>query len=313
MNEVSLPHGIMFHHFHDNKNHIKCQGSITSDEFSDLIDYYSKNHTILSADDFYSRLLKGKLHPEDACLTFDDGLKCQYDIALDVLEKKGLSAFWFIYSSPLDGVREKLEIYHHFRFSMFDDIDDYYESFFSTTKEMGFDIDTPLRGFDVDSYLSDSPFYTHNDRLFRYIRDCVLGQEKYYRVMDYMIENSEYDQKDCLLKLWMDSSSIVDLSNKGHIVGIHSHSHPTRIIEKGYDGQFFEYRHCKETLEKILNSPVFSSSYPCGQYDNYSIDILKQLGISVSFNAFMVNPKYNDFNFEIPRVDHANIMRNISD
>ena len=37
-------------------------------------------------------------------VTFDDNLKCQYDIALPILDKYSLKAFWFIYTSPLDGV-----------------------------------------------------------------------------------------------------------------------------------------------------------------------------------------------------------------
>ena len=36
-------HGIMFHHFHDNKDHLKGQGSISKDEFVKIIKFINKN------------------------------------------------------------------------------------------------------------------------------------------------------------------------------------------------------------------------------------------------------------------------------
>ena len=85
-----MTHGIMFHHFHDFERHIKCDGSIDSDDFEKLLDYYSKSHNIISADDYIKKLKSNTLRDSDVCLTFDDGLLCQYDVALPVLRKKGI-------------------------------------------------------------------------------------------------------------------------------------------------------------------------------------------------------------------------------
>lgn len=128
------PHGMMFHHFHDDERHIKGQGSISAEEFESLIDFYGKEHNIISADEFLFKSQHNALGENDVCITFDDGLLCQYDIALPVLEKKGIKAFWFIYTSPMDGALEKLEIYRHFRFSMYSDIEQFYEDFFRFVK-----------------------------------------------------------------------------------------------------------------------------------------------------------------------------------
>ena len=35
-------HGIMFHHFHDNKDHLRGQGSISKDEFVKIIKFIGK-------------------------------------------------------------------------------------------------------------------------------------------------------------------------------------------------------------------------------------------------------------------------------
>ena len=57
---------------------------------------------ILPADEWMARATSDRLDENDLCLTFDDALRCQYDVALPVLEKYGLTAFWFVYSG---GVR----------------------------------------------------------------------------------------------------------------------------------------------------------------------------------------------------------------
>ena len=51
----------MFHHFHNGKNHLKSQGSISKDEFVKLIKFIGRKN-ILDADIFYENLKKKKLN-----------------------------------------------------------------------------------------------------------------------------------------------------------------------------------------------------------------------------------------------------------
>ena len=78
-------HGIMFHHFYDNKIHIKSQGAISKNDLIKLIKFIGRKN-ILDADKFIVRYKENKLNKTDICLTFDDSLKCQYDISLPILE-----------------------------------------------------------------------------------------------------------------------------------------------------------------------------------------------------------------------------------
>ena len=122
----------MFHHFH-NELHIKGQGSIDGDKFYEMLAFYAKKYNLISADEYLDKSQRGGLNENDVCITFDDGLKCQYDVAYPVLESfgaHGITAFFFVCSLPLTGGRESLEIYRHFRFFCFDDINDFYSSFF---------------------------------------------------------------------------------------------------------------------------------------------------------------------------------------
>ena len=91
-------HGIMLHHFHDNKKHLKGQGAIDKNGFYKLIKFIGKKN-ILNGEDFAFRFKEEKLKGEEICITFDDGLKCQYDLALPILEDLNIKAYFFIYSN----------------------------------------------------------------------------------------------------------------------------------------------------------------------------------------------------------------------
>ena len=85
-------HGIMFHHFHDDGIHTKGQGSIDKDDFYKMINFIGRNN-ILDADIFFEKFKNNKLKEKEVCLTFDDAIKCQIDVALPVLEELKIKSF----------------------------------------------------------------------------------------------------------------------------------------------------------------------------------------------------------------------------
>ena len=85
----------MFHHFHDEEIHLPGQGSISGQEFRQMIIYLRSKYNLLSPDEFIINFHSNKLSNKDIALTFDDSLRCQYDIALPILEEFSLKAFFF--------------------------------------------------------------------------------------------------------------------------------------------------------------------------------------------------------------------------
>ena len=67
----NYPHGVMFHHFHDNKNHLKVQGSISRNQFYKIIKFIGRKN-IVDADTFYLKKKEKKLKSNEVCFTFDD-------------------------------------------------------------------------------------------------------------------------------------------------------------------------------------------------------------------------------------------------
>lgn len=303
------PHGIMFHHFHDGQKHIKGQGSISAEQLDGMIKFIKKDNIILSADEWMNKAQNKNLKEHEICLTFDDNLLCQYEIAYPVLKKHNIKAFWFIYTSPFEGVLEKIEIYRFFRFKYFQTIEDFYNSFYKIIEqsEYGEEVSQKLTSFNPPTYLKDFPFYTDEDRKFRYVRDKILQTNRYYSLMDLMLHHFKVDLNTLKDKLWMTEENIRELYAEGHKIGLHTHTHPTSLASLEKVQQKCEYETNLDILSKILGQTPECMSHPCNSYNEHTIDILKDLNIKLGFRANMVDHLYT--NFEFPREDHANILK----
>jgi peptidoglycan/xylan/chitin deacetylase (PgdA/CDA1 family) len=300
-------YGLMFHHFHD-AGHPRGQGAISSSDLADIIDYAGRD-TIIPAEDYMHRMQNDAFSGDEICLTFDDALLCQYDVAFPVLRDMGLTAFWFAYSSVFEGNIEPLEVYRYFRNTHFDSVDEFYARFFRATEERyPQEYRDRLKDFIPEAYLSSFPFYTRNDRIFRYLRDDVLGVKRYHALMDEMIAASGLDVTAISKKLWMTNEQLRTLHEQGHIIGLHSYSHPTRLAELPEAGQREEYLKNFEHLSNTLGVKPVSMSHPCNSYSAETFPILDELGIQLGFRANM-QPMANRTRYEIPREDHANIVK----
>src|SRR2546426_12241772 len=82
---ADIAHGLMFHHFHGG-SHAGSQGSISLNDFERILALVDVDR-ILTPSAWLEKLDANRLGPHDLCLTFDDALLCQFEIALPVLEK----------------------------------------------------------------------------------------------------------------------------------------------------------------------------------------------------------------------------------
>ena len=103
---------------------------MNKNELSKIIQYLKKNYNLLNAEQFLNKTKNNGLDPKDVCLTFDDSLKCQYDIAYPILQKENITAFFFIYSSIFDKKANLMEIFRDFSNKKFKKIKDFHDLFF---------------------------------------------------------------------------------------------------------------------------------------------------------------------------------------
>lgn len=300
-------HGIMFHHF-SGQGHPEGQGTLTADELAEMIRHIGPER-ILPAREWYRRAMMGALCSRDICLTFDDSLRCQYDVAVPVLRSFGLTAFFFVYTSIMEGTAEPLEIYRYYRTTCFKSVDEFYAGFFASldrTYRTDF-VANALANFNPAAYLEDFPFYSDNDRRFRYLRDEVLGPEQYHKAMQQMMRDSNCDVAAWFNRLWMDDAALRELHADGHVIGLHSHSHPTRLERLPADQQAEEYARNHAHLAQALGESPLTMSHPCNSYNRATLNVLYDLGIRMGFRANVAQSCYSLL--ELPREDHANVLR----
>jgi peptidoglycan/xylan/chitin deacetylase (PgdA/CDA1 family) len=306
----------MFHHFHDEKNHLKSQGSISKDDFYRLIKFIGKKN-ILNANIFYENLKKNKLKSNQVCFTFDDAIKSQIEVALPVLEDLKIKSFFFVYSSLFEGRPDNLEVFRFFRTNYFKSIDSFYDEFFKFVKH---DLDKffKLQNKNINLQKKQQPFYSLNDIKFRVVRDLLLKKKEYEKIMFEMIKKKKFNLQENYKKLFFNQEDLKKLDSLGHIIGLHSHDHPTLIEKLSYKEQNSQYTKCQSVISKILNKPVNNfktMSHPCGSYNNETLKILTDLGIELGFKNIMEKKskkkmkQINNLNLEIARINHTLIMK----
>lgn len=304
----------MFHRIHRAGGRAYGQGSITDKEFVEILHYIGLEN-ILPPDEWLYKLKGQELKKNELCLTFDDGLKCQYKVGFPILEDYNIRAFWFIYSSVFEDGVEKIEIYSYFMTRYFSNIDDFFDSFFEKCNEENIVIkkDEPFQRF-YDICTLKFPFYSVNDIKFRYLRDHILNKNSFEKIMDELINENGATLTELSKKLWMNDSDLRNLALKGHHIGLHSYNHPTVISNLTFDDQCYQYKSNHEHIDQVCNQKISSMAHPCGDYNDDTLRILKELDVTCGFRSNMTPPEGGQINqspFECAREDCANIIKNM--
>ena len=165
------------------------------------------------------------------------------------------------------------------------------------------------------------PLYSISDIKFRLVRDNYLTKSQYEETMFLMFKEKKFHHNDFAKKLFFQKSDLQTLDNLGHLIGLHSHNHPTLLEKLSYNEQKIEYENCLSSISDILNKPkneIKSMSHPCGSYNQHTLEILKEVGIELGFKQIMTIEtekgmnKINNSFLEIARQDHADILKRMN-
>ena len=302
-----MSQGIMFHHFHG-KGHIRSLGSIGKEQFKKILKYLKRKYNLLSAETYFNKANKNELCSKDICLTFDDTLKSQFDIAFPILKKENLNAFFFIYSSVFDKKLNLMEVFRDFSNRNFKNINYFYKLFFSTFKKLNKKKFFEYKKNFKKNYLKEYKFYTLLDRKYRYVRDIILEKKEYEKVLIKMMNIKKYNIKKNYKNLFMNKKQISILIRNKNIIGLHSHSHLPNLKKITSHQQLKDYKKNYEFIKKNFRTIPVSASYPFGRYNSNTIKIMKKLKIQI---AFLSKKSVSSSNFKMGRIDHANLLKKI--
>ena len=283
-------HGCVLHYF-EGLGHPAAQGSLSADDFRRLLDAYGDR--LINAEDWIVLALKNTLYVADTVsITFDDGLREQLDVALPVLEERGLTASWYVYTGPLVGVPNSLERYRWIRNFAFGGVDAFYERWRWLASVVGV----------PDDYLADRTYLSGADRVFRYWRNEIASPEEYERVMERIAHGAlaldHFNHHDH----WLSAGDLRALRARGHVIGFHTHSHPTTMQRLTREQQALEYATSKWILETMLGEPVTTGAWPCGDFTDYGVEWCKANGVSLMWGATM----QGSYPYNVPRWSSGN-------
>lgn len=186
-------------------------------------------------------------------VTFDDGLKEQYQYALPILDELDISAVFFANSRNFQ--EKKVSTVHkiHLLRSLISPND-----FINELNRFG--IITHNDDFKVKAkniYLYDD----EKSAVLKYVLNYQLDFSKQEEIIS-IIFNSYYDEIKVLNELYMSENEIIDLASKSYL-GSHTHSHfPLGLLNE--EQIKFELQNSKTYLENLTKFEIDMVAYPYG-------------------------------------------------
>ena len=160
-----------------------------------LIRHVEKKN-IISPNEFIKKIDKKKLNFNDLCLTFDDALKSQIKIALPVLEKLNIKAFFFIYTDIYNNKNNLMETIRDFIQTKFENFNEFYEFFF---QNLNFNYDSnkvlnflKKRNSKIKKMKLMYNFYSINEIKYRIIRDYFFKNLDFNFFMMNLFDKKRY-------------------------------------------------------------------------------------------------------------------------
>ncbi len=232
----------------------------TPSEFRKQLELLSTLGKFISQEDIKDHFLLGKQLPSKSFLiTFDDGLKEQYELALPILTEMGIPAIFFINTLPL--AKPKILTVHKTHIIRSQRSSQKLMNYFKHRLKSENQIISENR-------LTEGAAITYRydnkeDREVKYLLNFVLNfkqQEKYTN----HIFNDIFPEQETQIhhQLYMNAEQIKILGQKG-LIGCHGHRHrPLGNLSPGK--QKDEILDSKILLENLIGKTIYTFSYPYG-------------------------------------------------
>lgn len=240
---------------------------------------------VLPLNEAVERLKTGTLPAGAMCITFDDGYADNYEVALPILRRHGLSATFYVSTGFLDGGRmwndSVIEALRGCRLPFLD-----------------------LRGTVAGELgilqLSDNTVRREEiDRVLRSIK--YLDQ---LERMDWVAAITELAECTLPDDLMMTSAQLVALRDSGMTIGAHTITHPI-LATLSRKQAVAEIAGSKHMLEALLKERVGMFAYPNGKfgidYSVESIEIVRELGFDSAVSTAWGASRLGSDIFQLPR------------
>jgi peptidoglycan/xylan/chitin deacetylase (PgdA/CDA1 family) len=211
-------------------------------------------------------------------VTFDDGLREQFEIAKPILDNLQIEAMYFVNS--INFTEKQVSLVHkiHLIRSQVSP-EDLMSSFMKSTFKSSFE----LSDIEKEKAIKHYNFDEVSSAYLKYCLNFKLSAKQLSKVINDLFE-IYFDTQKTVDNLYMTEEYLKILADKNQL-GSHSHSHLALGLLDAKSIKT-ELKKTKEYLEKITHTKIEMLSYPYGNKESYAFpvpDIAKNIGYKLGF------------------------------
>jgi len=271
--------------------------------FEKQVSFLTENYRVVSVPEVFESAQAGE--NEKLCaLTFDDGLKDQYQNAVPILEKYSATAAFFPITSVFEGRLPAAHKVHVLlsRFSVHAMIDFFHKFMAEFYPDLRAQYVIPKDKRLTDKRLhEDIPSANFKETLI------ALPEDIRGRFLRHCFKVNGLSEKKVSRELFMSREEIKNLQKAGLIIGGHSHGHYAMSI----DDELFlkkDVELSRQILTDLLGAAPTVFSYPHGRYGNAAVKVIKEAGFEYALTIERRGLTLEDQRFLIPRYDTADLV-----
>jgi peptidoglycan/xylan/chitin deacetylase (PgdA/CDA1 family) len=297
--EIDLT-AVMYHYVRDpRRNEFPALRALSLDAFVTQVQHLRSRFEMATLETALA-FLEGRYDPvRPLCLlTFDDGLKEHYTTVLPVLHDLGVEGLFFIPTGCIEGRVASVHKNHFLLASL--GLDRYRRAFLDQLSRS-----SPATPTEVDAAKAQQyyRFDTPEVAAFKYLVAVGLSNELRAEVLDGVFAAFLGDEASFARELYLSWAEARALQEAGMVLGGHSHLH---AVLRGLSGeaQRADLAGCAAMMHQRLHEqPVWPFSYPYGEYDDVTIDVLREVGFQCAFTVSVgTNPASQD-PYQLRRLD----------
>lgn len=236
---------------------------VTPSKFKEQLLLLKKQGNIIKPQEFLNDI-NGILQADEnnILITFDDGLKEQFDFALPILDELNIQAVFFV--NTLNFEEKKVSTVHKIHLL---------RSIISTSELLEKIYNLINFSFSDAEKSKAQEIYVYDDKesaILKYILNFKLTFKTQEKVIKSLFD-LYFTEDEVLQSLYMSENNIKDLA-KINCLGSHTHSHyPLGLLDEKTIK--FELKNSKTFLENFTNSKIEMLSYPYGTPEACTNDV----------------------------------------
>ena len=192
-------------------------------------------------------------------ITFDDGLKDQFDNAINILNDHQTNGIFFINSRPyVEKIPNIVNKFHWIRSNFSQDY--FANEFTNILKSLDISIDNNISA-------NAQLIHKHDNKdvaIIKYLISTILPDNTLEKLSDIFLDRLNVSNHDLCEQIYIDKDMLVEMHNEGHAIELHGHSH-YMYSRLNNDDMKLDLNKNIDFLKKLIGKKEFLFAYPYGR------------------------------------------------